>query len=351
MRIASLASRWTIARNRPLVDSVARLCIEVFLFCDAYFEPVESDLCEGVLMSRIDVFAHVLPPRFYERMKEVEPAIPQRYAFFNNPVLTDMELRRSHWDGQTRQVISHVNALPEDYVDPATAAELCAMGNDELLEMLRANRDMFEAAVLMVPMNNIDEAVRIVRERVTEDPDVVGIQIFTRALGKSIADEEFRPLFAALAQTGTPAWLHPVFDLRKPDNNLVFSWEYELSQAMLQMVQANLFKEFPTLKVIVHHAGGMAPFFAGRIDRIMTSEQAADMRKFYVDTAILGNPRALDLAADFYGIDHVLFGTDAPLGILPAGATAEISQAIEDMHVSGQDKQAIFEDNYRRLVG
>ena len=120
-------------------------------------------------MSRIDVFAHVLPPRFYGRMREVEPAIPQRYAFFNNPVLTDMELRRSHWDGQTRQVISHVNALPEDYVDPATAAELCAMGNDELLEMLRANRDMFEAAVLMVPMNNIDEAVRMVRERVTEE--------------------------------------------------------------------------------------------------------------------------------------------------------------------------------------
>ena len=27
------------------------------------------------------------------------------------------------------------------------------------------------------------------------------------------------------------------------------------------------------------------------------------------------------------------------------------SLAIEDMHVSGQDKQAIFEDNYRRLVG
>ena len=43
-------------------------------------------------MSRIDVFAHVLPPRFYARMKQIEPAIPERYAFFANPVLTDMEL-------------------------------------------------------------------------------------------------------------------------------------------------------------------------------------------------------------------------------------------------------------------
>ena len=302
-------------------------------------------------MPRIDVFAHVLPPRFYEQMKVVEPSIPQRYAFFNNPVLTNMELRRSHWDGATKQVISHVNALPEDYVGPEEAAELCRSGNAELLEMLDANRDMFEAAVLMVPMNNIEEAVRIVREDVAGNPDVVGVQVFTRALGKSIAEPEFRPLFAALSAIGAPAWLHPVFDTRKPDNNLVFSWEYELSQAMLQMVQADMFQELPNLKVIVHHAGGMAPFFAGRIDRIMTAAQAADMRKFYVDTAILGNPRALDLAVDFYGADHVVFGTDAPLGILPAGATAEILEAIDNMHVSDEVKQAIHEDNFRKLLG
>ena len=299
---------------------------------------------------RIDVFAHVLPERFYAKMRAIEPRIPKVYAFFNNPVLTDMDLRRSYWDGASKQVISFVNALPEDYVGPQEAATLCREANDELLEVLRANRDMFDAAVGMVPMNNIEEAVAIVREQVVAEPDMVGIQIFTRALGKSIADPEFRPLFAALAETGAPAWLHPVFDARKPDNNLVFSWEYELSQAMLQMVQADLFQEFPSLKVIVHHAGGMAPFFAGRIDRILPPAQAEDFRRFYVDTAILGNPRALDLAVDFFGEDHVVFGTDAPLGILPAGATREISQAIEDMHVSDDVKQAIFEDNYRRLL-
>lgn len=302
-------------------------------------------------MPKIDVFAHVLPERFYAKMLAIEPEIPKRYAFFNNPVLTNMERRRSHWDGETQQVISFVNALPEDYVGPEEAAALCWEANEELLEILRANRDMFCQAVLMVPMNNIDEAVRIVREQVLGNDDAVGIQIFTRALGESIAAEQFRPLFAELAKTGVPAWLHPVFDLRKPDNNLVFSWEYELSQAMLQMVQADLFQEFPELKVIVHHAGGMAPFFAGRIDRIMKPEHAADMRRFYVDTAILGNPKALDLAADFYGSDHVVFGTDAPLGILPAGATAEIRDAIDHMQVSDEEREAIYSSNYLRLIG
>ena len=302
-------------------------------------------------MNPVDVFAHVLPQRFYARMLEIEPTISQTYAFFNNPVLTNMELRREHWDGVTKQVISFVNALPEDYVEPQEAGQLCWEGNEELVEMMRADSDMFDAAVGMVPMNNIDEAVRIVKEQVDPNPDMVGVQIFTRALGKSIADESFRPLFAALAQADMPAWLHPVFDLRKPDNNLVFSWEYELSQAMLQMVQAGLFQEFPNLKVICHHAGGMAPFFAGRIDRILPSDQAKDFRKFYVDTAILGNPKALDLAVDFYGADHVLFGTDAPLGILPAGATKEILAAIDAMNLSQEDRQGVLCNNYYRMLG
>ncbi|MDI9591165.1 MAG: amidohydrolase family protein [Acidobacteriota bacterium] len=302
-------------------------------------------------MHRIDVFAHVLPERFYAQMLTIDPTIPQVYTFFANPVLTDMSLRRSHWDGVTRQVISLVNALPEDYVGPDEAATLCREANDELLALRRDNRDMFEAAVGMVPMNHVEEAVAIVREQVAGHPDMVGIQIFTRALGRSIADPAFRPLFATLAEEGVPAWLHPVFDGRKPDNNLVFSWEYELSQAMLQLVQAGLFQEFPDLKVIVHHAGGMAPFFAGRIDRILPPDQAADFRRFYVDTAILGNPRALELTVDYFGPGHVLFGTDAPLGIMPAGATAEIAQAIGDMGVSDAVRQAIFEGNYRKLVG
>jgi predicted TIM-barrel fold metal-dependent hydrolase len=69
-----------------------------------------------------------------------------------------------------------------------------------------------------------------------------------------------------------------------------------------------------------------------------------------VDPAILGNTPALELAVAYYGADHVLFGTDAPLGILPAGATAEISEAIEAMDLSEADKSAIFAGNYRRLV-
>jgi len=73
--------------------------------------------------------------------------------------------------------------------------------------------------------------------------------------------------------------------------------------------------------------------------------------KFYVDTAILGNPKALELAVDFFGVDHVLFCTASPFGIPPVGPTAVIEQAVRDMNLTATQQQAIFTTNWQALMG
>lgn len=96
--------------------------------------------------------------------------------------------------------------------------------------------------------------------------------------------------------------------------------------------------------------GALVPFFAGRIDHILPAQQANDFKKFYVDTAILGNPAALGLTIKYYGIDHVLFGTDAPFGIAPAGASCEIGAAIAELGLSVKNLEKIYKDNYYNLL-
>ncbi|WP_303978353.1 amidohydrolase family protein [Streptococcus danieliae] len=300
-------------------------------------------------MTKIDVFAHVLLPGFYEKMLAIEPRLPELFPFIQHPLLTDLDQRRQFWDGETQQVLSYVNVNPEDYVNPVTAAALCREANAELAEVVASQSDMYVAGVAMVPMNHLEAAVQILEE-VAESEVLVGVQLFTRALGKSIADPVYRLIFETCQRLGIPIWLHPIFDERKPDNNIVFSWEYELTQAMLQLVQAGIFQDFPDLKVIVHHAGAMIPFFAERIRHILPPEQAADFQKFYVDTAILGNSKALELTLEYFGLDQVLFGTDAPLGIAPAGATEVIVEAINQLPISDLDKDAIFAQNFRRMM-
>lgn len=295
----------------------------------------------------VDVFAHVLPPKLYERMLEVEPKIPQMFPFIQLPLLTDFKQRQQLLPENVGQVISAVNINPEDYVGPGKAAELCNFGNQEIASLVE-KYDCFLGGIAMLPMNNVEAAVKII-EAISNNSVMIGAQIFTRALGGSIAAEQFEPVFAAADKNNVPLLLHPIFDTRKPDNNLIFSWEYELSQAMLQMVQANLFTKYPNLKIIVHHAGGIAPFFAGRINHILPAEQSQAFRNFYVDTAILGNPKAIALAADYFGIEHVLFGTDAPFGIAPAGATKEIIAAINEAGLTEEEQELIFNGNFNRL--
>jgi predicted TIM-barrel fold metal-dependent hydrolase len=301
-------------------------------------------------MEKIDVFAHVLLPEFYKRMLMLDEHLPEKMPFIQNPALSDMTLRRQHNIKEVRQIISYVNVNPEDYMTGKMAALLVHKANEELLATVKENPDLFAGGVAMLAMNNIEDSLKIIEEFVLPNPEILGIQLFTRHLGKSLADGEFKSIFEKCAQLDIAIWLHPVFDERKPDNNIIFSWEYELSQAMLDIVQAEYFQEFPNLKIIVHHAGAMAPYFAGRIDRILPEHLAEDFKKFYIDTALLGNTKALELATDYFGSNHVFFGTDAPLGIQPAGATSEIIQAIEDMAIIQAEKDIIFSGNYELLL-
>lgn len=308
-------------------------------------------ICEKrAFMEKIDVFAHVLLPQFKDAIFKIAPHIPEKMPFVQHPLLVDMEARRQAAQDHVKQVLSYVNTNPEDYLEPEQAVKMVEAANQELLDLVVANQDIFYGAVLMLPMNNIAACLEMI-ENLANQKDALGFQIFTRHLGKSIADPTFAPVIEACAQKAVPLWLHPVFDERKPDNNIIFSWEYEQTQAMLQLVQAGYFQKYPDLKIIVHHAGAMAPYFAGRIDHILAPELAQDFRKFYVDTALLGNSKALELAIDYFGLDHVLFGTDAPLGIAPAGATKEIIQAITQMKLPESATADIFQKNFLRLIG
>ncbi len=302
------------------------------------------------MITKIDAYAHILPAKYYQKMLSVEPNIPNMFPFIKIKTLVDLDERLTKWpDQNTKQVISLANISPEDFTDSKTSAELCQSANEELSNLVDQHPGKFAGAVAILPMNNIEAACKVISS-IKDDENLVGAQIFTRHLGKSIANKEFRPVLAQAAKLHVPLWIHPIFDARKPDNNLVFSWEYELSQAMLQLVQSDLFQDYPNLKIIIHHAGAMVPFFSGRIDHILDEKHAQDFKKFYVDTAILGNTPALKLAIDYYGIDHVLFGTDAPFAVMPSGADQIITQAINNLTISDKDKQKIFHDNYYSLI-
>lgn len=297
-------------------------------------------------MIKIDIFSHILTKRFYNAFMDKNPDIGKDAFYISRPTLSDLDTR-ARWMRRypdVLQVISMVNLLPEDYFTPSTAVELCRLGNEELAEVVAQRPDLFYGAVGMLPMSDTTAAVEMIDYCVGE-LGLLGVQLFTRILGKTLASPEYRPIFARMAALDKPIWLHPVYDRTRDDNNLNFSWEYELSQCMLALVESDLFLEFPDIKIIVHHAGAMVPFYSDRIKFGTPFPYSEHYKRFYVDTSIYGNLDGLMNVYKYYGADHVFFGTDSPLGPPPGGVVEDTILAIEKMSIPEEDRLKIFRNN------
>ncbi len=139
---------------------------------------------------------------------------------------------------------------------------------------------------------------------------------------------------------------------------------------MARLVFTGIFDDFPNLKVITHHLGAMIPYFEGRIgpglDQLGTRTPEAErdliqhnlkrrpldyFRLFYGDTALVLGPAQLECGLAFFGIDHVLFGTDSPFD--QEGGTfnvRETMRSIDGMSIAPSDRVKIYETNARGLL-
>ncbi len=325
-----------------------------------------------------------MTPKYRERLLQIEPDYPKAERIFDSlyiPMLYDLELRFQVMDKHdVRQVIMISTPPLEDIVDPDKAVELARLANDEMAELITKYRDRFVGAVACLPMNNIEAALKEI-DRAIKDLNLKGIQLYTPTNHKPLDQPEFMPIYEKMAGYDLPIWLHPQRNTDFPDYrtlersmysiNKLFARPYETAVAMTHLIFSGIFDKWPNLKFITHHAGGIVPAFAQRIrsfyDKVKTTFGPAlgltymdritrpplDYYKmFYADTQLDGNVSALMCAYDFFGADHLLFGTDMPLGDSQSGFinTGIIIDSVEQMAISDIDKKKISEDNARRLL-
>jgi len=327
-------------------------------------------------MRRIDAFAHILPRRYRERLqRHLERTIssPQlRYyregVFDLDPALTDLDARRQRLEpfGDYAQVL--VLAVPpiEETGPPEIAAELARLANDEMAELVQQLPDMFVGFAAALPLHDTDAALQEI-ERAVKDLHALGAQLYTNMLGTPLDDPRFEPIFATLEHLGRTVWLHPTRNATwtdyptetASDYGLWWSigWPYETAAALSRLVYSGAMERHPNLKLIAHHGAGMVPHFSARLAMGPGYRQVKDrlprppldyFHRFYADTALFGAPHAVRCVLDFFGADHVLFGTDMPLG--PRGAIEATIADIEASGLSERQRRAVYEDNAARLL-
>jgi predicted TIM-barrel fold metal-dependent hydrolase len=306
------------------------------------------------LKMKIDIFTHILPEKYLAMLLKKAKIPADSKAIRNVPASNlGMRLRLMDRFPDVLQVLT-VSPLPlDEFTTSEVAIELCKMANDELAELVVKYPDKFLAGVACLPLDNTEAALEETDRAITK-LGLKGIQLFARISGEQLDAPKFRPLYKKMAQYDLPIWIHPVSDPTMDES--VFGWPFATSNSMRRLVIAGIFDEFPNIKFITHHCGAMAPYFEGRIKWLFplgltppARHWAEHFRKFYADTATYGTTSALECGSEYFGIDHILFGTDAPYGP-QFGMTLETIESIERMNISETDKVKIFERNAVNLL-
>jgi len=328
-------------------------------------------------MRKIDAFSHILPRRYLERLeRQLESSLDRRRldyyragVFGFDAALTDLDVRRRKLEpfGDYAQVL--VLAVPpiEEVGPPRVAAELARLANDEMAELVQAHPDRFVGFAAALPWNDVDAAM-VELDRAVASLGALGAQLFSNVNGLPIDDPRLEPVLARIEALNRVIWLHPTRNASWPDYATEQSsdfglwwslgWPYETAAALSRLVYSGVMERHPRLRVIAHHGAGMVPHFSARLSMGPGARQTKDslprppleyFRRFYADTALFGAPHAVRCVLDFFGPDHVLFGTDMPLG--PANVVEATITDIEAAGLEGEDTARVFAGNAAQLLG
>ena len=339
---------------------------------------------------KIDVYSHLIPKKYWDEViRRLGNELLEKYI---SREALGIELTRTLWNLDERfQVMDRYNDVVQVLVpsgpalellfEPEEAAELAKLYNDELANLLVRYPDRFAGAVAFLPMNNIDAALKET-DRAINDLGFSGILIQTPIYGNSpeitkpMDMDEFIPLYEMMAHHDRPIWIHPKREFSTADYSIenrskylihqMFGWPYETAVAMSRLVYSGVMENYPDLKFITHHSGGIVPFLADRIvnqckwypvglkARFLEklSRPAVDYFKlFYCDTAIYANTSAFMCAYSFFGADRVMFGTDFPYDDeLGHTSIRETMNGVNKMQISEGDKRKIFEGNAKAIL-
>jgi len=324
----------------------------------------------------IDIYTHLAPSSFLQRMSELS----SKYGNIVNRLMAirplyDLDARFKTMDAveDYRQVISLPHPTLEEVSTPEMGQSMARIANDEMASLCAAHPQRFPKFVAGVSLVDVESAIEEAK-RAIGTLGAAGVQIYTSIEGQPLDAPRFQPFFAAMAELDRPIWLHPVRNADMPDYPAetksryemwwCFGWPYDTSVAMTRLVLSGLFDRHPNLDIITHHLGGMIPYYDGRVGpglEVLGARTADEdysqvlpalkrphldyFHLFYADTALFGAAGGLRCGLDFFGLDKVVFATDAPLGPI-----AKTVAALDTLGLDAPSRKRIMHDNAARLL-
>jgi predicted TIM-barrel fold metal-dependent hydrolase len=311
---------------------------------------------------RIDVHAHHLPAAYMDLLREGEG--PTFGNAHDDTTLRKM-VDEQNEIGLELQILSTGPNSP--YLRELRLAETAAWKVNDAFKNVVDRYDGRFAAFGSVPLPHADAAAKEV-VRCLDELDFVGIHLGCSALGRPLDDPSFVDMWTELDRRSAIIYLHPggilcgtepgLVGMDDPGIAVTIGSAAELATAALRLV--GLCRNYRRLRVIVGLLGGSLPFLMQRVvwlgsrfkgESVLAQNGheeplIAELRRFSYDTNLLPDPAVIASAREAYGLDRLLFGSDAP-AIAP-DITARFLRA---GGISESELETILCDNPARLFG
>lgn len=174
-----------------------------------------------------------------------------------------------------------------------------------------------------------------------------------------MGDRYWYPLYEKLCELDVPGHIHATGSHNPEREPYTLHFINEETTAVFGLVNSDVFKDFPSLKMLISHGGGAIPYQLGRFESASVRDTnrplfSQRLRNLYYDT-VLYSKEALELLIKVVGPDRCLFGAECPgVGAARNAATGrtydDIAPLIQGFDwLSAGDKKAILEDNARKF--
>jgi aminocarboxymuconate-semialdehyde decarboxylase len=272
----------------------------------------------------------------------------------------DLDEQFAHMDGLGHHVdvVCSIGPFSVAFSDmpPSEGRDYALMWNEEMAGAQRKYPGRLWASAA-VPLQDTKIAIDVLDHAVNK-LGLMGANL-PGSVGSDprIDAERLEPFYARVAELGVPLFLHPtdaVFQdmLEGYDGALHLSLGrvIEVSVAAARLVLSGLMERHPKLKVVLSHTGGALPYQSGRMDKNTKAAKlpkpaSTYMKRMYTDT-VSPHSAGMKFAIDYYGIDNVMYGTD-----YPCWDPATCLKLIDEIGLSQTDRQKLFYDNARRILG
>jgi 4-oxalmesaconate hydratase len=173
-----------------------------------------------------------------------------------------------------------------------------------------------------------------------------------------LTDQYWYPLYEAMSELDVPAMVHVSASCNPAFHATGAHYLNADTTAFMQLLQGDLFADFPDLRLVIPHGGGAAPYHWGRYRGLadMLGKPALDehlMHNVFFDTCVY-HQHGIDLLVSVIDTANVLFGSEmvgAVRGIDPTTGHYfdDTLRYVEAAPLTDEQRHAICEGNARRV--